>query len=60
VLIDQDFTTSLDAEIIDVRKHKPSVLDGAPLAHLIYAVDQDDRGLPFVLWLIERRTTPRC
>lgn len=55
MLIDQDFTTSLDVEIIDVRKHDPTVLDGAPLTHVIYAVDQDDRGLPFVLWLIERR-----
>jgi hypothetical protein len=54
VLIDQDFRSAhQDVEIIDIRTQNIDAISGQPPAHVLYAADQDDLGLPFILWLIE-------
>jgi hypothetical protein len=53
VLIDQDIPNHSGAEIVDVRRDQPSILNDPPPAAAVYAVDQDDVGLPFVERLLE-------
>ena len=54
VLTDQNFTTQhQDVEVVDARRTRPEDLAEAPPTHVLYAVDQDDLGLPFILWLVE-------
>lgn len=56
VLIDQDFASRhKDIEIIDVRTASLDALSRQPPDHVLYAADQDDVGLPFIMWLVERR-----
>ena len=55
VIVDQDVEPLLNAEIVDIRTQKPDAMLGEPIFCAIYAVDQDDAGLPFINWLIERR-----
>jgi hypothetical protein len=55
VLIDQDMKIDRnDIEAIDVRSVSPRSLSGSTIVSALYAVDQDDAGLPFINWLIER------
>jgi hypothetical protein len=55
IIVDQDVEPFVNAEIIDIRADKPETMSGEPIVCAIYAVDQDDAGLPFIHWLIERR-----
>jgi hypothetical protein len=55
VLVDQDIDASNGAEIVDVRKKAPSVLNEPRPAAAIYAVHQDDLGLPFIERLVALR-----
>lgn len=55
VIVDQDVKPFLNAETVDIRTEKPDTMSGEPIVCAIYAVDQDDAGLPFIHWLIERR-----
>jgi len=55
VIVDQDVGPFPNAEIVDIRTAKPDAMSGEPIVCAIYAADQDDAGLPFIYWLIERR-----
>src|SRR5579872_4604185 len=55
VLVDQDFVTGqLGVEVIDIRRlTAEAIFAQQPPSHVLYAVDQDDLGLPIIRWLIE-------
>lgn len=53
VLVDQDYKSPEWLEVIDARVHSPAILDRPVPRAAIYAVDQDDIGLPFVQRLVK-------